>query len=127
MKSIVLVICILFRGQLSLQEDFNIEKEAEGINHCMKEANVSPDLLKKAYEEDDFGTDESLKCYRKCIMIRENKISKDGIVNLESIKQYHSKSLDVIKKCEDISSDSSCEYAFQIHKCMNELKNYGFS
>ncbi|KAK4874827.1 hypothetical protein RN001_014187 [Aquatica leii] len=113
--------CSLLQAHLSLQAS-DMDKAKEDVEHCMSETKVSSDALKKAYKDDDFGSNEPLKCFQKCLMIKENKINKEGVANLEPVKNYHKKSLEIINKCNEIKSNNTCEYAYQLHKCMGELK-----
>ncbi|KAF5282494.1 hypothetical protein FQR65_LT14264 [Abscondita terminalis] len=115
------LVCALLQVHVSLQKS-DMEKAKEDVELCMKENKIENDALQKAYKDDDFGANESLKCYQKCVLTKENKINKDGVPNLDPVKNYHKKSLEIITKCNEMKSNNTCEYAYQLHKCMGELK-----
>ncbi|XP_011311788.1 general odorant-binding protein 99a [Fopius arisanus] len=96
---------------------------------CFAETGVNPELVKKAYERNEWENDNNLHCYALCLMNKWGWVdAAQGIWIPDAIRASINKAFPngnadaVLAKCHSGSPLATCDNAYLIAKCWNDLR-----
>ncbi|XP_031346223.1 uncharacterized protein LOC116173078 [Photinus pyralis] len=96
---------------------------------CQEKGNLTDadmKTIRKVWHTGQAPTEPSdaIKCYFKCVLVHEKKLTEDGAASLKGMQQNYTKAVEKLGECNQIkNNDRPCDAALSLATCLSEVKH----